>query len=280
MTLRRFPSEGFSYLSERGFAMFTTLTSTSNEKVRAMKALSEGKVRKSTGLMRVEGRKMCYEAARELNVDTLFVDEEKLTEYRDLVDLCEAQGANVFPVTAHIIEAASEAKTPQDVVLSAKIPALQLKEGPLVALDGVQDPGNCGTILRTCDAAGFGGVLMGAGCADPYSPKGVRATMGSLFRTPIVQTNDLAALLNEKKQEGYAVLVSELHGQDFYARERLPEKMILVIGSEGRGVSDAVMETATHRFKLPMAGGAESLNASVAAGILIYDIFRERHYTR
>ena len=260
--------------------MLTTLTSTANEKVRAMKALSEGKVRRSTGLMRVEGRKMCFEAARELTVDTLFVDEEKLSQYNELVELCEKQGASVYPVTARIIEAASETKTPQDVVLSAKIPVLPLREGPLVALDGVQDPGNCGTILRTCDAAGFGGVLMGAGCADPYAPKGVRSTMGSLFRTPIVQTNDLAEMLREKREEGYAVLVSELHGEDFYARERLPEKLILVIGREGRGVSAEVMEVATHRFKLPMEGGAESLNASVAAGILIYDIFRERHYSK
>ena len=102
--------------------------------------------------------------------------------------------------------------------------------------------------------------------------------MGSLFRVPIVRVDDLAAELNARKESGAAVLISHLHGEDFYAREKLPQELVLVIGSEGRGVSDAVADTATHRFKLPMVGGAESLNASIAAGILIYDIFREKNY--
>lgn len=256
------------------------LTSTANEKVRLMRALQEAKTRKSTGLMRVEGTKLCGEAARELKVDTLFVDEGKLAEYGGLIDACLAQGAAVHPVSARIIEYASETKTPQDVVLSAHIPQLPLGSGPLVALDGVQDPGNCGTILRTCDAAGFGGAILGPGCADPYAPKAVRATMGSLFRVPILRVDDLAAELSHRREQGAAILISHLRGEDFYARGPLPERLVLVIGSEGRGVSEAVAATATHRFKLPMVGGAESLNASVAAGILIYDIFRERNYPR
>ncbi len=258
--------------------LYDLLTSTSNEKVRFMRELSESKARKNSGLMRVEGKKLCYEAAQWLDVATLFVDEAKMESYADLVKQCLEQGAAVYPVTSRIIEYASETKTPQDVVLSAHIPQLELYDGPLVALDGVQDPGNCGTIIRTCDAAGFGGVILGPGCADPYAPKVVRSTMGSLFRVPIVRVDDLAAELNARKESGAAVLISHLHGEDFYAREKLPQELVLVIGSEGRGVSDAVAETATHRFKLPMVGGAESLNASIAAGILIYDIFRERNY--
>lgn len=254
------------------------LTSTANEKVRFMRALQDAKTRKGSGLMRVEGRKLCGEAARELKVDTLFVDESCMKEYDGLIEACLKQGAAVHPVSARVIEYTSETKTPQDVVLSAHIPQLPLRRGPLVALDGVQDPGNCGTILRTCDAAGFGGVILGAGCADPYAPKTVRATMGSLFRVPILRTDDLAGELAKRREQGAAILISHLHGEDFYAREPLPEQLVLVIGSEGRGVSDAVAATATHRFKLPMVGGAESLNASVAAGILIYDIFRERNY--
>ena len=121
-------------------------------------------------------------------------------------------------------------------------------------------------------------MILGPGCADPYAPKTVRATMGSLFRVPILRVDDLAGELAKRREQGTAILISHLHGEDFYARKPLPEQLVLVIGSEGRGVSDAVAATATHRFKLPMVGGAESLNASVAAGILIYDIFRERHY--
>ena len=120
--------------------------------------------------------------------------------------------------------------------------------------------------------------MLGPGCADPFSPKGVRATMGSLFRVPLLRVPDLSAFLTERREMGWPILVSALDGEDFYARPRLPERLVLVIGSEGRGVSAEVSACATHRFKLPMVGGAESLNASVAAGVLIYDLFRERHY--
>ena len=102
--------------------------------------------------------------------------------------------------------------------------------------------------------------------------------MGSLFRVPLLRVDDLAAELARRRQAGAAILVSQLDGEDFYARRPIPGPLVLVIGSEGRGVSDAVAATATHRFRLPMVGGAESLNASVAAGILIYDLFRERAY--
>lgn len=256
------------------------VTSTANEKVRFMRALDEAKARRASGLMRVEGRKLCLEAANALRVDTLFVDADKIGEYATLMDQCLAQGAAVYPVAARVIHYASEAKTPQDVVLSAHIPQRPLGEGPLVALDGVQDPGNCGTVIRTCDAAGLGGVILGAGCADPYAPKAVRATMGSLFRVPLIKVPDLAEYLAARRAEGRAVVVSALDGEDFYTRDPLPQDLILVIGSEGRGVSPAVAACATHRFRLPMAGGSESLNASVAAGILIYDLFREFRYGR
>ena len=113
---------------------------------------------------------------------------------------------------------------------------------------------------------------------DPRGAKGVRATMGSLFRVPLLRVPDLSAFLTERREMGWPILVSVLDGEDFYARPRLPERLVLVIGSEGRGVSAEVSACATHRFKLPMVGGAESLNASVAAGVLIYDLFRERHY--
>lgn len=250
------------------------LTSTANEKVKFMRDLAAGKARKASGLFRVEGKKLCGEAAHWLKVDTLFVDAEKATQYTDLIKQCLAMGACVHPVASRIIGYTSEAKTPQDVVLSAHIPHLELQPGRLVALDGVQDPGNCGAIIRTCDAAGFGGVILGAGCADPYSPKVVRSTMGSLFRVPILQVDRLSSYLAQQKLAGESIIISSLAGEDFFEHGPLPDSLILVIGSEGRGVSREVASCATIRFKLPMAGGAESLNASVAAGIMIYDIYR------
>lgn len=252
----------------------TRLTSTANPAVRAMRALEDARARRETDSMRLEGRKLCEEAARELEVGTLFVREGAQERHADLIAACRAKGAAVYAVSDRVLDAVCAAKTPQDVVLSARIPRMALRAGPLVALDGVQDPGNLGAIVRTADAAGFGGVVLGAGCADPYAPKSIRATMGSLFRVPIERTGDLAGWLAAQRQAGRALLISALDGEDFFDRKGLPADPILVIGSEGRGISPAVAACATHRYRLPMAGGAESLNAAVAAGIMIYDIYR------
>lgn len=250
------------------------LSSTANPAVRAMRALEDGKARRETDCMRLEGRKLCAEAARELEVTALFVREGRAELYADLIAACAQKGARAYAVSDRVLEYVCAAKTPQDVVLSARIPRLALRGGPLVALDGVQDPGNLGAIVRTCDAAGFGGVVLGPGCADPYAPKSIRATMGSLLRVPMEKVPDLAAWLSARRDEGRALLLTALDGEDFFGRGALPPDPILVIGSEGRGISPAVAACATHRYRLPMAGGAESLNAAVAAGIMIYDLYR------
>ena len=143
------------------------------------------------------------------------------------------------------------------------------------AQDGVQDPGNVGTILRTADAAGFDGLLLSEQCADIFSPKVLRATMGSIFRMGVTVTPDLPGLLTHLREQGYSVISSQLDGTPFYQREGVAAQFVLVIGNEGNGVSPVVQATATHRLKLPMRGGAESLNAAVAAGIMMYELTRE-----
>jgi TrmH family RNA methyltransferase len=149
--------------------------------------------------------------------------------------------------------------------------------GPLiVALDGVQDPGNVGTILRTADAAGFSGALLSEECADIYSPKCLRATMGSIFRLKAMVAPSLPEALVKLRGTGYSLLSGELNGTPFYERTGVSRCLCLVIGSEGRGVSKAVSSLCTHRLTLPMRGGAESLNAAVAAGIMMYDLVNRR----
>ena len=138
----------------------------------------------------------------------------------------------------------------------------------LVALDGEQDPGNVGTIWRTCDAAAFDGLLLSNSCPDEFSPKVLRASMGAAFRVPALRV-DLEQALGELRGQGCAVVSSQLDGAPFF--EGLPGgDVALVIGNEARGVSEGVRALATHRLKLPMPGRAESLNAAVAAGIMMY----------
>ena len=249
------------------------ITSAKNPTVQQLRDLKNTKNRRRSGMFLVEGEVMIREALKcGLNMRILAADEEHADAWRDAA-------AQAISVPRGILESICETQTPQGVCaafdLPQETPADRLPNR-IVALDGVQDPGNVGTIWRTADAAGFQGVLLGAGCADPLSAKVMRAAMGSGFRLPFAHTQSLADTLARLRSAGYRVLASDLHGDDFYNCVDGGEKFVLVIGNEARGISDAVRENADVRVKLPMRGGAESLNAAVAAGIMMYEIMR-RH---
>lgn len=250
------------------------ITSAKNPRVQRLRDLKNAKTRRAEALFLVEGEVMIREALScGLKLREAAADESR-TEFAEEL---EAAGCAVSLVTRGLLESICETRTPQGICASFESPRpLDLEALPdrIVATDGVQDPGNLGTIWRTADAAGFQTLLLGAGSADPLSPKVQRAAMGSGFRLGFAQTDDLAASLAKLRARGWKVIVSDLRGEDFYARADVGEKFVLVIGNEARGVSDAVRAAADVRLKLPMRGGAESLNAAVAAGIMMYELMR------
>lgn len=253
------------------------ITSIHNPQIQFLRGLQKAKNRREVNLFLAESVKMVKEALTLSLCRTLIVDGKRQAEHADMISKAEASGCEVLLVTPAILQALSEQKTPQGVLCTVEIQKEpQALDGRLlVALDGVQDPGNVGTILRTADAAGFDGALLSSACADLYSAKTLRATMGSVFRVPTKRLDELPAALEALKAQGYAIVATELGGADFYAN--CPhDKAVLVIGSEGSGVSQAVRDVATHHLALPMRGGAESLNAAVAAGIMIYEMAREK----
>ena len=248
-----------------------TITSVKNPLVASLRALKTAKARRETGSFLVEGETMLNEA-----LSSGLVPRALLTE-------AETPLAARFPearlVTRGVLEAVCDTKTPQGMCAAFELPPPRaLSDAPrtLVALDGVQDPGNVGTIWRTADAAGLGGLLLGANCADPYSPKVQRAAMGSGFRLPAIPAEPLCDVLAALRARGWMVVASALDGADFYQRPEVGERFVLVIGSEAHGISDAVRAQADALVKLPMRGRAESLNAAVAAGIMMYEMMRER----
>ena len=246
------------------------ITSLKNAKVTTWKSLKDRKGRKETGCFLVEGRKMVEEAlASAFPVDAILVDADRAAEFS------LPRHIPVFTMPSHVLAAVCDTKTPQGIAAVVRMADVQLTGSRLVAMDGVQDPGNVGTIIRTADAAGFDGVILSTQCADVFSPKVLRATMGSIFRMGIRVTDDLPGVLAQMVKEGASVLSSQLDGEPFYQRSPLNERFVLVIGSEGNGVTDEVKAVATHKVKLPMRGGAESLNAAVAAGIMMYELTRE-----
>ena len=245
-----------------------TLSSLKNPKVIAWRSLKDKKGRDEQQAFLVEGVRMVEEAlASGLPVKALLLREDRRDDRIP-------DGIPSFLLPDHVFQSVCDTKSPQGI---AAVVGRNVKEagGPrLLALDGVQDPGNVGTIIRTADAAGFDGVLFSPDCADLFSPKALRATMGSVFRLGFSFPPSLPDALKALKEKGYSVLSSQLDGDPFYDRKNLSDSFVLIIGNEGNGVSEEVRAVATHRLCLPMRGGAESLNAAVAAGIMMYDLTR------
>jgi TrmH family RNA methyltransferase len=239
------------------------IESRSNERVKEARGLLLRKERKSSGLHLIESDKLLREAiASGARVVTIFVEQDYAFAPPD--------GAQVYIVTRAVLESLCESRTPQGVVAVVQTPPLTppdaYPEGLIVALDGVQDPGNVGGILRSADAFGAKGVLLSPACADAYAPKTLRAAMGSTYHLPVWQ-GELALELEKMKRQGFTALCGDLRGSDTIPA--LSAGVALVIGSEGGGVG-ADVAAQCERYRLTMRGRAESLNASVAAGVLLY----------
>ncbi|MBR1707515.1 MAG: RNA methyltransferase [Clostridia bacterium] len=247
-----------------------------NPQIQSLRKLSKAKARRESGTFLVEGPRMVEEALALHLPRMLLVSRTGL--FADLVHAAEADGLQVIEVSGSVMDALSESKTPQGVM--ALCPMKEETRGPagplILALDGVQNPGNVGTMIRTAEAAGITCVLLGVGCADLYSAKTLAATMGSVFRLDILQVPDLKETLRMLSKDGYNILSGVLDGMDFY-EACPPGKSVLVIGNEGNGISEEIKDVSTHCLTLPMWGRAESLNASVAAGIMIYELARRNH---
>ncbi len=233
----------------------------------------ERKYRRSTGEMLCEGEKMLEEALRSGAVlKTVLArrgwESEMLRE-------AESRGAALYCAEDALFRLASEVESPQNVIFSCMQPqwdsaALDGKEQVLL-LDGLQDPGNLGTILRTAEAFALGAVVLCEGCADPFSPKVVRSTMGAVFRLPCVQL-PLKEALDLLKTAGLPVYATALHEDSVPLSAVSLSRAAVIIGSEGRGVSAPALCLSDKRVIIPMRGRAESLNAGVAAAIVIYEM--------
>lgn len=247
------------------------LTSKNNPLIKETAALKEKKGRKELGLFLVEGKKMAQECLKsDFEIERVFVSETYVEELPFAEDICVRVSEDVFRFL-------SDEKTPQGILCRVRIPsnAITPPQGKCLLLDGVADPGNMGTIIRTANAAGYTSVYMTEGCADPFAPKCVRASMSGIFFTKIYRAGrkDILSAL-----QGVPIIVADMDGENVFSF-RAPERFALVIGNEGNGVSDEVAKQAAYTVKIPMRETQESLNAAVSAGIIMYvlqkDVFTE-----
>ena len=251
-----------------------TITSLKNPAVQDARALAAAKERSRQRAFLLDGEHMVGEGLhmRPEDVRTVFVDERRVEQFAELIALAKGE---VYSVPEHVLSAISQVKTPQGIAAVCALPErrkLSEMGDRLILLENVQDPGNVGTVLRTLDAAGFDGCIFTPGCADPFGPKTLRATMGSAFRVPMCTVPDAPLAARELAGSGYAVIGAALDGEPFYERGKLPEKLCVIIGNEGQGMTRETLAECTHRYRLPMRGGAESLNAAVAAAIFMYEL--------
>ncbi len=172
-------------------------------------------------------------------------------------------------------------ETPEGIVAIARIPEepavpALAPDSLFVALDALQDPGNLGTIIRTADAAGATAILAGKGTVDPYSPKVVRSTMGSLFHLPVLGISDLYPMLDQLSAAGASVIAASLGSDRSLYDLDLSGPVVWLIGNESQGLSPEALEHATIEIRIPMPGRAESLNAAVAAAVCLFETVRQR----
>ena len=248
-----------------------TIKSKDNIKYKSAVKLLKKKYRDETGLYLLEGVKPLEDAlAMGISIKTIFLCEglQKAEAFPDklCMVLDEKLFANLSDTgTSQGVIAVVEQKTYSFNEFSAEVSG-----GNVVIMDRLQDPGNIGTIIRTAEAAGYRGIVMIAGSGDVYSSKVVRAAAGSLFRMPVIKVSDADEAAETARALGLKLTVTCFENAVNCFDADLTENIALVIGNEGRGVSERLMELSDIRVKIPMQGSIESLNAAVAAGILMY----------
>lgn len=253
------------------------ITSTSNQQIKNIIRLEKkGKARKEQDVFLVEGLRMYQEAPRERIVKT-YVSESFYKKEKEM--LCDT---DLEIVEDRVFQSASDTMTPQGVLSIVKQYHYKMedfwkKEHPFfLVLENLQDPGNMGTIFRTAEGAGVDGIFLSKDCVDLYNPKVIRSTMGSIYRMPFLYVDSVTDMVEELKKKKIRVFAAHLKGKNSYDGEDYLSGTAFMIGNEGNGLTDELASKADCYVKIPMQGKVESLNAAMAAGILMYEVNRQR----
>lgn len=237
--------------------------------------LKQKKYREQEDKFLAEGIRFVEEAILEGLVDHIFYSKDiySVNGYERVLN----NDLPKFEVDESVIKELTNTTTPQRVVAVVRKPKIEINEDLsfVVVVDKVQDPGNLGTIIRTCDAAGVDAVYIIKGTVDVYNDKTLRSTMGSIFHIPILYYETFKDVVENLYSMGFNIYASALDGEDLYKTD-LKGKTAVVIGNEANGMSQEDIMLCNKKIRIPMIGRAESLNASVAAAVIIYEALRQR----
>ncbi|CDE55319.1 MAG: TrmH family RNA methyltransferase [Clostridia bacterium] len=258
-----------------------TITSKDNELIKHIRKLKDKKYRDESNEYVVEGVKLVEEAVKEnAKIKQIIVCEDTTRTYEIPTHIMlEIAKYECISVSDKIFNIITQVTNPQGIMAiiekNAQNAKIDYTQDIIVVLDDVQDPGNLGTILRTVDSIGLNQIIVSKGTADAFNSKVVRSTMGAIFRIKIIEVENLAQAIKEMRKHHFKLMVTSLQTKnsiydiDFY-------KKIIVIGNEANGVSKEIQDMADEKAKIPMLGRTESLNASVAAGVVMYEYVRQK----
>ena len=296
------------------------ITSVNNQRVKEVANLKQKKYRTESGTFFAEGLRAVQEAVQYADVTELFYTEAEAGRLDVVLKAAEsvtadikeksgnknnanhnnagtakkrneaANGIRMYQVDEKVMAKLSDTKAPQGVLAVIRTPEQNLRQlrpgtasdnnAPVIILDRVQDPGNLGTIIRTADAVGALGLILLEGCVDAYSPKVVRASMGSLFHLPVVQDVTAEEALTWCYRNGYEPAATALKNAQNVYKADISKKMAFLFGNEANGVAEELQAAVETRLFIPMAGLAESMNVAMAAGIILFEGLRQRKFYR
>ncbi len=256
------------------------ITSASNERIKHARRVRDGR---EPGLIFIEGVRLAEEALRSgLTIDTCFAVQREEPRQNELLSLLTSQNVSVQFTTPEVLSVLSDTVQSQGVILLAQRPMLSasaLLEASttlFLGLDRVQDPGNMGTLIRTAEAAGVGGIVALGGSVDVFSPKVLRSSMGSAFRLPILANATVEQLLALRDSQGLKIVAAAGEGEIDYTDYDWQQPTLLLLGNEGRGVDQALMQQCDARLRIPLLNGVESLNVAAAGAVMLFEAARQR----
>lgn len=259
------------------------VTGLQNPLVKAAAELKQKKHRQQRGEFLAEGLRTVEEAVAFKSAQLIFYTAAEDERTLQLLEQAASMQLKLVCVSEAVMKKIADTETPQGIIAVCRMQEQPLDKllasgKLLLVLDRVGDPGNIGTMLRTADAAGVGGIVLLKGSADIYAPKTVRASMGSLFHVPVLSGISEQEFIDDAKRAGYQLLVTALDGADNLYQADLSGRLAFVMGNEAGGVSASLLRQADKRVFIPMRGHAESLNVAMAAGIVMFETMRRNYF--
>lgn len=260
------------------------ITSTSNPRIRQLIALQEkAKKRREENCFLAEGIKMLREAPESWIREIFLTNEALYKLQKEEAETFQKINRTGYELLSdEVMKRASDTQTPQGVITVLDRPSyepdelLADSEGTFLLLENLQDPGNLGTIVRTGEGAGVRGIIMTADTVDIFNPKTIRSTMGSVYRVPFIYVETLTEVVEKMKEKNIPVYAAHLKGQKNYYEFDYRKGCAFLIGNEGNGLKKETADLADDYLKIPMQGQVESLNAAIAASVLMYEAYRQR----